>query len=75
MRNFLVEWHLCIDAKTIKVLYGLGGGSTSKNPCIIYYTHSKKGPIFDNSLEAKPMELNLGPWKPILDILLTWEHM
>jgi hypothetical protein len=60
--------------KTIKALYDLGGWPTSKNPCI-YCMHSKNGPVFDNFVEAKPLEVNQRPWKPILDILLAHVHM
>lgn len=73
--SFTVEWHMAADLKTIKCMYNMSKGATSKSPCI-YCLHSSSHLDSSNHTKAPVRSTSTDPsLKPILDIPLSRVHI
>ena len=63
--DFNVEWHLAGDLKSLKCMYNVSHGATSKHPCL-YYMKMAKDTTKTTSITREHDDPN---WKPLLQYL------
>ena len=73
--SFNIEWHMAADLKTVKCMYKMSKGATSKSPCI-YCMHSSSHLDASNQTKAPIRSTSTDPsLQPILDIPLSRVHI
>ena len=73
--SFNIEWHMAADLKTVKCMYKMSKGATSKSPCI-YCMHSSSHLDASNQTKAPVRSTSTDPsLQPILDIPLSRVHI
>lgn len=69
--EFLVEWHLAGDLKSLKCMFNVSHGANSKHPCL--YCMKSSNDISRNTSVSRDIE---DPnWKPVLPIPLQNVHI
>lgn len=69
--DFKVEWHLAGDLKTLKCMFNVSHGVTSKHPCL-YCMKSSKDMTKNTGISRDKEDPN---WKPVLPIPLQNVHI
>ena len=73
--SFNIEWHMAADLKTVKCMYKMSKGATSKSPCI-YCMHSSSHLDASNQTKAPVRLTSTDPsLQPNLDIPLSRVHI
>lgn len=72
--DFSIEWHMAGDLKTLKCMYNISKGSSSKTPCI-YCMHPARHLDYSSQLQEPSRATEDTYLKPVLDICLTHVHV
>ena len=72
--DFSIEWHMAGDLKTLKCMYNISGGATSKAPCL--YCMAPPHTLDAEQQNRKPSRAEEDAnFSPVLDIPLTHVHV
>ncbi len=74
MGSYTVEWHMAGDLKTLKCMYNISKGATSKSPCL-YCMGGVHSLDKQNWRRAPDRHLHDPNFRPVLDIALARVHI